>query len=1023
MKQPLSFLLSLIGAFVLAAGCASAQLLLADGGRSDYRIVLSREASPSEQHAARELQHFLREISGVELPIVTDDSARGNAEILLGDNAHLRALGVTVDWDRLGDEGFTLRTVGKHLVIAGGRLRGTMYGVYALLEEHLGCRWFSSQVSRIPKRERIELGPLDDTQVPVLEYREPFYADAFDADWCARNRMNSNASTLDETRGGKVSYGNGFFVHTFNTLVPPEQYFDEHPEYFSEVGGQRMKGYYQLCLTNPNVVRIATERVRQAIRENPQATIFSVSQNDTGGWCECEKCRALDEAEGSHAATVIQFVNQIAEAIEKEFPHVAIDTLAYSYTRHPPKTIRPRPNVIVRLCSIECCFSHPLETDDYPQNVSFRDDIVGWFKLTKRLYIWDYVTDFAHYIMPFPNFDVLGPNVRFFVNHGVKGIFEEGNYAPGGGGEFAELRAYVLAKVLWNPDYDVETAVREFMEGYYGPAARPIREYFDLIHQKVRETGFHLNIWAGPTSPYLTPEVIDRAVELFDEAERLAANDPALLQRVRVTRLPVQYVQLQTGLGLSRHYYQLTDDLQYVPAPDDPRAATARRFVEVVDQAGITQIREGGNSMNPFKEGLRKSIAGYPAVSLFNPALRLDVVPGLGGRIVNAWLQDRSFNLMHVSRPDAPGYPNVGGYEETAGGTARSPGRSEEYTAAMTETEEGQQVTLSADLPNGLRVQRVIALPRAGQSFAITTTLTNVADGPRLARLRAQPELALGDLEQVTLALTDAAGNRREIALSPPAGRERVVLSLSAERKPVGGWTLLNRAQNLGLQVTVRAEDLAAGEVTVNNDPRFPTPLIAPAMQFVGRELAPGEALTVTQTYTVLTDTLPSPPAEGGARGGIEPLTAAADRVEAEEDQFGLYREGELSRVVADPLAANGFAAWITGSTNEWAIQWPYDAGLFEPGAEYELFGVIKVTKAGDAGAAFDAGVYDSINRVSVCAFRVEAAAAPDNEWKTYRFGAFVPGPGHYVWVAPTNNPANVTGVYVDRFYFVRAAQ
>jgi len=560
---------------------ANGKLVIADGNASDYRIVLSSEASPSEGHAANELQAFLKEISGAELPIVTDGTQLDSREIILGDNAHLRSLSTKVDWDKLGKEGFTIQTVGENLVIAGGRLRGAIYGVYTFLEDYLGCRWFSSKVSKIPKLDRIEIGAIDDTQTPILEYREPFYSDAFDADWAARNKANSNSARLDERRGGKVAYSH--FVHTFYPLMPPSEFFDEHPEYYSEIDGKRTHERAQLCLTNPDVVKISIERVRKWIEGAPNATIFSVSQNDWRGWCQCKECAAVDEREGSHSGTMLYFVNQIAEAIEKDYPDKAIDTLAYQYTRKPPKYVKPRPNVIVRLCSIECCFSHPLETCE--MNASFKEDIEGWSEVSDRLYIWDYVTNFSHYIQPFPNFDVLKPNIQFFVNHGVKGIFEEGNYSGGGGGELAELRAYVMAKVLWNPDYDDQKAIDEFLEGYYCKASGPIREYIDMLHKKVRDDKVHMTIRAKPDSEFLTSEIIQRSNELFDEAEKLA-DDEDVLHRVQVARLPVQYVQIST-----------------LPEIDPKRAAIIDKFFKVVGEAGITNISEGRN-MEQYKEAI-----------------------------------------------------------------------------------------------------------------------------------------------------------------------------------------------------------------------------------------------------------------------------------------------------------------------------------------------------------------------------------------------------------------------------------
>ncbi len=301
MTRPFLSALLILATFVSTSLARAADLVLADAGKSDYRIVVAADASPSTQYAAKELQTFLKQISAAELPIVTDREAATGHEIVLGANTHLKALGTAVDLPRLGNEGYVIRTVGPHLVIAGGALRGNLYGVYGLLEDHLGCRWFSPGVSRIPHMARLALAPIDETKIPVLEYREPYTFECMDGDWCARNRMNSSSARLEARHGGRVRFADGFFVHTFARLVSPEKYFAAHPEYFSLVGGKRQNGYAQLCCTNEEVIRICTEQIRAAMRAQPDATVFSVSQNDTDLHCECPRCQALARQEGSQA--------------------------------------------------------------------------------------------------------------------------------------------------------------------------------------------------------------------------------------------------------------------------------------------------------------------------------------------------------------------------------------------------------------------------------------------------------------------------------------------------------------------------------------------------------------------------------------------------------------------------------------------------------------------------------------------------------------------------------------------------
>lgn len=577
MRAPtLPPLWGLAGALALAAAgpARAANLTLAEAGASPYRIVIPAHAIPSERYAAEELQRYLAKLSGATLPIVTDAEAPTSREIVLGDSSRLRALRIHVDFGRLGPDGFVLRSGGRRLFIAGGRPRGTLNGVYTLLEEKFGVRWFTPELEVVPALARVTLRGLNETHVPALENRDVFWREMMrDADFAARHRLNGQHYGLAERHGGPFTVYHPF-VHSFDALVP-QALFAEHPEYFPLINGQRKSGYVQRCLTNPDVLRLSIERVQQWIAEHPDATIISVSQNDTFNNCQCPNCKAIDDAEGSPAGSLLRFVNAVAEAIEKDHPNVRIDTLAYQYTRRPPKTIRPRPNVIVRLCSIECCFAHSLEACPSESNRRFRDDLAAWQPVAPLLYVWDYTPNFGHYQQPFPNFDVLQANVKFFVQHGVKGLFEQGNYSPGGGGELGPLRAYVLAKLLWNPETDVARHIREFTDAYYGRAAPYLRDYLDWLQAQVRGKDCHARIFDRPTACYLNDEFLQRAEQLFDAAEQAAEND-AIRFRVQVARLPIWYVRIATER-----------------VTGDQKTDLARRFVQLARQAGISNISEG----------------------------------------------------------------------------------------------------------------------------------------------------------------------------------------------------------------------------------------------------------------------------------------------------------------------------------------------------------------------------------------------------------------------------------------------
>ena len=510
-------------------------LTLSDRSGARVVIVVDPASTPPEIFAAQELALHLKQITGMDFTILTNAAAPARS-ILVGAGNAARKEFSDMRFDSLGPEELVIRTKGDRLLLAGGRPRGTLYAVSRFLQDQCGVRWWTPWATRVPKQRSLNVADLNVRAKPAFEYRESFWYPAFDADWSWRNFCNGQSSRLTPDKGGRIQYKG--FVHTFYPLVPPNQHFAEHPEWFSLVKGQRSTNRAQLCLTNPKLRDFTVERVKQWLRESPGAGIISVSQNDWYGACECPDCKALDDAEGTHAATMLTFVNYIAEKIEPEFPNVAVDTLAYQYTRKPPKTLKPRPNVIVRLCSIECNFREPL---DHASNVAFASDIRGWAERADRLYIWDYTTDFAHYVQPHPNWFTLGANLRFFQAHHVRGVFEQGAYQSHGS-EMSELRAWVLAQLLWNPQQDDRALIREFLDGYYGAAAPIIARYLDLLHEASR--GHNLTCYSGTDASFLHFKPLGEAEKLWQEAEHAVAGDEELLTRVRLGHLPVRYVWL-----------------------------------------------------------------------------------------------------------------------------------------------------------------------------------------------------------------------------------------------------------------------------------------------------------------------------------------------------------------------------------------------------------------------------------------------------------------------------------------------
>lgn len=545
------------------------QQVLFDGGRSSYRIVVDPRASDAERWAAAELGRWVAEVGGVTLPVVeTDAPVADGREILVGWSARVRDLaGEASGEPAKEDESYQVRSFGPTVAIWGGRQRGTMYGVMAFLEEELGVRFYTPSVTVAPKRSRHTWLGVHRTGKPGVRVRNDFYHEAFDPVWAARNRVNGAMSPRSQP-GGVEAY---WSVHTFYPLVPPSEFFAEHPEYYSLIDGVRTHDRAQLCLSQAGVLRIVIERLRKRMQENPEYLIYDVSQNDWANPCQCRECQAIVAREGSESGPVLQFVNQVADALREEFPGKYVGTLAYQYTRKPPRTLRPRENVVVRFCSIECCFAHPFV--ECPENRSFVEDMDGWAAIAPHLYIWDYVVNFSHYVMPYPNFRALAPNLRFFRDHRAIGIMEQGAYQSRGG-EFAELRAWVLAKLLWDPEAEVASLVGDFLHGYYGRAGQFLQAYFDLLHGRITpDTHIHLGLQHDDR--LFSDAFVDQAGLLFDQAERVADNED-IRRRVEMARLPLLYLQCKRHPALAR------------------QDGTYARFQEIARREGVTHYAEAG---------------------------------------------------------------------------------------------------------------------------------------------------------------------------------------------------------------------------------------------------------------------------------------------------------------------------------------------------------------------------------------------------------------------------------------------
>ena len=514
----------------------------------------------------------------------------------------------------LGPDGFRLVARPPHLLIVGSAERGALYGVYELLERFGGCRWYSSWCSKIPSLDAFAVpDDLDDAQRPAFDLRSPaFYDILMHPAFSARLRVNDRFWRWDlEPRfgGNPYRWGKGLGGHTFGTLLRADQYYDAHPEYFSLVKGKRLKGTQgQLCLTNPDVAVIVASNLLGRIRRDPGAKFYSVSQNDNLNRCQCTNCLAVEAEEESPSGPVIRFVNAVADIVGEEFPDVLVHTFAYNYSKKPPARTKPRPNVMIQLCTDGAEHALPMRGNTDKGTAAVLGYIEGWSRLTDNVFIWDYLTDFRHYTLPWPCFLSLQDNFRLLRGNGIRLYMGQGNNI-GSHGDFAELKAWLLAKWLWNPDLPMEPLLDDFFNGYFGAAAPYARRSFDLAHEKVSATAADgrrlcvLPMYGSSGPAVLDADFLSEAAELWRKAEEAVKDDPGALYNVRMASFPVDELRFERA-------YKSVDFTDAAQRNDAVARETAATLLAKFREAGdmrISEFQHNGDFTRRWQDAVRRA--------------------------------------------------------------------------------------------------------------------------------------------------------------------------------------------------------------------------------------------------------------------------------------------------------------------------------------------------------------------------------------------------------------------------------
>lgn len=622
-----------------SGGCAVIRYLaVTQGGETRYRVVVPADADTSTGAVAEDFAGILTEITGAAFPVVTDAEEPTDHEIIVGaGNARLEQFGLRDMTAGFTQGEYAIRTIRNpkgtihYVIIAGGPPRGTINGMYGFLQDHLGCRWFTPGVSRIPKRKTFWVGDIDERRKPAFVYRTTNPPGHWDAAWTARNRLNeaqthggsaSLASLMSDPRAATI--GNHWAAHKFTYI--PDSLFEEHPEYYAEKDGRRIcdpnPGRRAYCLTNDGFARYVADWLKGQFKGDPDRRFASVTQVDYPSYCECAKCKASYDRVGT-SGTFMEFVNKVAAAVAADTPHAIITTLAYQIT-WKPSPVKMHPNVRVMWCPIGHCCMHGLGECESNTGRDFLPQLAEWQSQCDHMGVWYY-----HFqndtLMPHMNIFAAQESLREFQRMGVKSVFVQDNCnqsmrtasAPDGDkliaaygdaeriGYFTvpfgieHVRSYVVARLLWDPDFDVKKGIKDFCKTYYGPAGGDLARFVMMCEDEGSyersparfaykpAAGMHAGISWAPMPAW--PAVVEMDA-LFDRAEKKVCDDPTLLRRVRMARLSLELAILC-----------------YANVDDPLRGKAFDGFFALTEELGLkelmrTPVTAGRASISAFKE-------------------------------------------------------------------------------------------------------------------------------------------------------------------------------------------------------------------------------------------------------------------------------------------------------------------------------------------------------------------------------------------------------------------------------------
>ncbi|MBM3887502.1 MAG: DUF4838 domain-containing protein [Verrucomicrobia bacterium] len=452
----------------------------------DYcRAVVADDALPVQRAAAEELAHYAGRIAGRKIEVVPLSQFKPQAAGLtffIGEGAASRALGKTLKPWRA--EEWLLQSVPNGLALAGddgdgdpwraSTPAGTMLAVYTLLDDHLGVHWFwpGPFGERVPARPDAMVPVLNVRRTPAFEIRSvqlgytSYHTKAFGESarqWARRSRLAWVRSAVFGH-----SWDSAFNLRTDKTLR-------EHPDWFALVNGKRQPP--QMCTTHPEVIARMVEHVVKGKQD-----IMNISPSDGGGFCECERCRALDvpgvlSYDKKHVQLsdrIFTYANEVARRVRAANPAKGCGMFAYTYYNRPPLKIpKLEPNLYLSFV-----FQSAAHRD--PENLrEWRESVAGWQKLGAKMVVREGWGNHYYHDLPFLHYRQIIANLAEAHRLGFMAAYGEGtkNFAA------TAPNFWALTRMMWDPARDTTGLMREFYASAYGPVAAEMEAFFEAYNR------------------------------------------------------------------------------------------------------------------------------------------------------------------------------------------------------------------------------------------------------------------------------------------------------------------------------------------------------------------------------------------------------------------------------------------------------------------------------------------------------------------------------------------------------------